>query len=415
MTEFARTHDDPTWTTGNYVTVETDWEDLDSKVFRSVNGDRGGTWRPSSPIALTGNMKVTGPALIAWGGSLAITSGELRIETFSGTFVNWPVFESGHPLRSRSILQSFLPSLSSRQDEWLVDVASASIVSIALAVQGTSGLSISNPPPIRLALRVHDQATLARATFTFRVPPGRADAPTAMPRFRVVRVDSSGRVEPLASTAAGADAAGWMSPPQASSAAEWYADGAAQTFVYPCDTNNLIDRAHTYYAEVVEEGGPTSPVPQTDFDGSRVRERKLDVDLATTGPLSGPLSGSATVDGTGIVTGMRILVKDGVSNLSGDDRYEENGIYIANAVGAWTRATDLDTLDKFTPDFFVRVVGGVSNAGAGFQLAAPYPIALESDATPLGSPLYFERLRPRGNTYHSVLLDFENINDIRFQ
>lgn len=56
--------------------------------------------------------------------------------------------------------------------------------------------------------------------------------------------------------------------------------------------------------------------------------------VATTANLS--LTGAATVDGVSVATSDRVLVKNQTASA-------ENGIYVANTSGAWTRATDANT------------------------------------------------------------------------
>lgn len=67
------------------------------------------------------------------------------------------------------------------------------------------------------------------------------------------------------------------------------------------------------------------------------------------------LTGAATIDGSAIVTGDRILV---TSQTAG----AENGIYIANTAGAWTRATDFDSaFDIYGA--VIMVTAGTDRAG----------------------------------------------------
>lgn len=66
------------------------------------------------------------------------------------------------------------------------------------------------------------------------------------------------------------------------------------------------------------------------------------------------------IDGTTLTTGDRILIKDQASG-------EENGIYIVNATGAPTRATDADTADKIK-NMAVFVQQGSINGDKVFTL-----------------------------------------------
>ncbi len=69
--------------------------------------------------------------------------------------------------------------------------------------------------------------------------------------------------------------------------------------------------------------------------------RLAPVDYATT-PADGnqTLTGAATIDGTAVTTGMRVLVKNQTNMATA-------GVYVVNTGGAWTRATDLDQPGEF--------------------------------------------------------------------
>jgi len=84
---------------------------------------------------------------------------------------------------------------------------------------------------------------------------------------------------------------------------------------------------------------------------------KQSVRLATTVDIA--LTGVKTIDTKTTVTGDRILVKN-------QDTASENGIYIANDSGAWTRATDFDQNTEVTSGAFTFVEDGSVNLNAGF-------------------------------------------------
>lgn len=85
---------------------------------------------------------------------------------------------------------------------------------------------------------------------------------------------------------------------------------------------------------------------------------KAAVRAATTADLV--LSGNQTVDGVSLVDGDRVLVKDQATG-------SQNGIYVVNS-GAWTRATDFDSLSPIDEvnGAFVAVQEGTANAGKLF-------------------------------------------------
>lgn len=90
------------------------------------------------------------------------------------------------------------------------------------------------------------------------------------------------------------------------------------------------------------------------------QDNKTSVRLASTGNLT--LTGAATIDGSAVVTGDRILAKDQTTPA-------QNGIYIANTAGAWTRATDMDAWAE-VPSAYVWVELGTVNADTGWLSTA---------------------------------------------
>jgi hypothetical protein len=90
---------------------------------------------------------------------------------------------------------------------------------------------------------------------------------------------------------------------------------------------------------------------------------KASVRAATTAAvtLATAFENGDTLDGVTLATGNRILVKDQANGT-------ENGIYVVNATGAPTRATDADTAAEITASFAVFVEEGTVNADSGYTL-----------------------------------------------
>jgi len=82
---------------------------------------------------------------------------------------------------------------------------------------------------------------------------------------------------------------------------------------------------------------------------------KVSVKTATTANIT--LSGTQTIDGTTLIAGDRVLVKDQTTA-------SQNGIYVV-AAGAWSRATDMDSWAEFVGSA-VFVEQGTSNADSGW-------------------------------------------------
>lgn len=90
---------------------------------------------------------------------------------------------------------------------------------------------------------------------------------------------------------------------------------------------------------------------------------KASVKVATTTAIniSSDLEAGDVIDGYTLVAGDRVLVKN-------QSTASENGIYIASASGAASRATDADNNAEVTPGMFTFVENGTVNADSGWVL-----------------------------------------------
>lgn len=429
MTHNVRTQSDGTWTTGNYVTLPPDWQDLNRKVFSSVNGDKGGCWNPTAPIILTGlvgsHLKVAAKTVVAYGGQLKTAAGARFNVVGADT---WPLLAAGHVGRKRDILHSLYGFETKERKYWKQIMGLSGTTALLSGIQSPF-CSYQAPggvifaPNFYIPLRVHDGARIVSATWRFRVLFPRAKKPVIMPRFRIVRSDSENNLVPLRSVAGGATVDGYMSPAVPDSGELWFNGGAAQGFTYTCDQNNIIDTSqYSYFAQLIEETGAVTALPNSQIDGYAIVERKSDVRLASI--VNQAITGAVTVDGTAVVTGDRIL-------YTGQTIPQQNGIWIANTGGAWTRAGDLSSSADFTPNFIVAVSAGGASLNSIWQISepqAPQPATVAADNS--GSPIRFLRVGRapsvvfaattpssplRGNLYHSVLLSMDSIVDMRPQ
>lgn len=90
---------------------------------------------------------------------------------------------------------------------------------------------------------------------------------------------------------------------------------------------------------------------------------KTDCRLASTANLS--LTGAATIDGVAVATSDRILVKNQTTT-------SQNGIYVANTAGAWSRATDMDAAGEANRAA-VKVTAGTTGAGTAWYVSSNNP------------------------------------------
>lgn len=120
---------------------------------------------------------------------------------------------------------------------------------------------------------------------------------------------------------------------------------------------------------------------------------KKSVRIATTGPIA--LSGLQTVDGTVLVAGDRVLVKNQANAA-------QNWIYIV-AAGAWVRAQDANESAECTPGHLVSVQTGTVNAGSIWQLSNTSPPVLGTTA--LNFVLALGKTGVAAGSYNQVVVD----------
>jgi len=100
---------------------------------------------------------------------------------------------------------------------------------------------------------------------------------------------------------------------------------------------------------------------------------KNSVRAATTaaGTLASDFENGDTIDGVTLATGDRILIKDQTSG-------SENGVYVVEASGAPTRASDFDADAEVTAGAFFFVEEGTTNGDSGFVLTTDGTITLDT-------------------------------------
>lgn len=403
MPNFTRTQLTGTWTGGSYTFTPSDMASLDAKQFAMVNGDRGGMWAPSNTLDIgNAGLSLTGPLLLGRGGSLAtnLASGA-RIKLNAG---EWPTLEPGHTGRTRLIAQHVAPMRPGTTAD--VQIFAGKLQTMALTVR--KGDDILTQPSFVTPLRVHNGATLNRVSFRFSVPVARTTAPVQAPRFRVVKLNkTTGLVTPLKTTV---DGTGYDSPTNVQDAATWYAGGAVQSFDWVPDAGTVIDIVNNaYFTQTIEERTAADKTIRP--DGKLLREIKADVVAASVA--TSALSGAVTVDGQTIANGAAVLLKDQTNK-------RENGIWLVNTGGPWTRAGYCDDTADMTRGFLVRVAltGATAsvNGGTLWQYATPFPMTFSGTGfNAVGSSdIVFEPATGQGNIYYGSVAEFA-LTDMQWQ
>lgn len=419
---FRRTQDDATWTTGNYVTPVADWRDLSRKIFRAVNGDKGGTWSPrpwsndasnQQGIVVGGSgMKVTGQTKIDYGGKILFEGGAQLILGNN----DWPLLGSSHVGRSRSIVTSTMLLQNRSRFHWLLNRQYMAMQSVACTFQLGN---ILTRPEFSLPLRVHNGARLTKATLRYRIPKDFRRVPYLTPKMRILRVDEFGIAVPLMSRTAGADKDGFFAIPDPASPSDWFSKGNVKVFEYACDQYNTIDTSlYHYYAHVIEEQSTAEIVPIGLMDGEKERAiffvNKVvftNINESTDIDIDGrPSQVAASGESPFLVMGQGdTLTKPGEPNNAPIG----NGVYflVGTSVSIsgrvrWTALDNVPGLILLGPKINVDNVNYTEQTA--WELKKP-----SADTTV--EACKFDYPTPRGNIYHSVTCDFDSIVDMRPQ
>lgn len=105
--------------------------------------------------------------------------------------------------------------------------------------------------------------------------------------------------------------------------------------------------------------------------------------VATTGAVD-LASAPASIDGVALVSGDRVLVKDG-STVNGGTSSIDNGIYVFNgAASAMTRALDFDEDDEVVAGSVVPVEEGTANADRVYLMISDNPLVVGTDPLEFG-------------------------------
>lgn len=407
MAHFTRTQVDATWING-YVMPAADFIDLDSKLFRSVNGDDGGLWSPSSPIILGGSgLTVTGPTVVS--GAAASVPGNLQTSGTSRFVIgagDWPALGAAHTGRARSLLSHFAsgfqgaPTPPSPSNVPLLFLAPN-----AKRLAGGAGIAAFAPcydindyqvtPEFWCPLRVHNGATLGSVVVSFRISTiaGRSALPTSLPKFRIVRIGLDGTIVTLMPGDNGVD--GFVAMPTPASIAAYFAGGAVQTLTLTATQNATVDVSqYSYFVHVVEEKGGGTAWPMRAFVGYQSCKGIV---LNSAYALSGTV---ATDTGYAIIAGDRVLVNAGTTS---------DGIYVV-AAGAWARASDMPASIGVIPGSIVQITAGNAWGGTVWQQASSSTPIVGSNALSLVQPS-----TPQGNVFISARATFSGIADLSFQ
>lgn len=334
---------------------------LDAALAACVNGVDGGFYAPAGLITVGGSgLALTGPLQVARGGQLI--SGKGILQFAPGVY---PQLSASHSGRSRKVMHSFLAARPNMHMLWRPRRDSSGMQALAPQFYSWQQPGVLQTASLSMPLRAVQGATLSGVTIGFRVGYPHLNLPLTFPSARLLRVDTNGNAVPMTSTAAGADANGWVYAPKASSPAAWYNFGVAQSFALTCDQNNVIDRTqYTYRLEVQDEqwaAGTAWP-----WIVNVLKPCKLcSFGTQVIGTAYNQLTGNAAYDG-GVAAnvGDRILVINTIGQ-------QETGVYVQGSTAAsfLQRASDFQTAAQFSQGIVVAVQQGQKFAGTVWQVS----------------------------------------------
>lgn len=253
MAHFTRIYSDSFYANGKPLPA-TWWETLDTNLSKSLNGDAGGTYNPSSPIIVGGAGFVCGAPWEFTGGAQLKTlpaSGQ-RILHDDNDYITLP----GTSATDRTIVTPcgrFCDASEVDAAFEFINVnASAATVLIGTLVPANVNAAVAYR--VLIPLRIHNGATFQQAVFWFAVQNAHSGVPANLPQFRVYKVDANGVVTPLRTASTLPN--GFEPFPTPASGTAWVDGNAAQSFAYTPDAGIVFDDStYQYFAEIIDESG----------------------------------------------------------------------------------------------------------------------------------------------------------------
>lgn len=365
------TNEGTAFATGSQLTAA-ELAQMDASLASLVNGVDGGCWSPSSQIVISGSgLQLTGPFFASRGGSLTAAN--------AGGFAcqdgDYPLLGPTHTGRNRTIVYECITGEGfPMRPAWRARWKDCGMQSIAQSIDQSDG---NGPQTTRLwvPIRCHTGATLSSAILRFRVGFTHTQMPTQGPSARVLRIDASGNIVTLSSSATGADANGYFYATLPGTVGLWTGN---QTISLTCDQNNVVDISqYTYYVEIVEEQGLTG------YPWALVFKQPVKLAANLTQPTFASYwpFGLTSMSGGDVQTGAyadgdRILLINQVTQTF-------DGIWIAHA-GAWARATDFQAASDFSQGMVVPVDQG-GQCGSTYWQASSTTASWDPGTQPFGT------------------------------
>lgn len=254
---FARIRTDAEWANGTDL-LPAELKALDDGQVLTVDGDAGGTYGFANGALSWGGAGAVAKAVWRFGVNTASAT-TCTVDTTSGDITHgdndYFVFDAFH--------NAITPAILDRPTSWAAEAldTSYSTAKVVTYVGDMSAQAWGGTVPtfregtrMLVPLSVVDGGTLDAASVEFVVGNSHANVPDVLPRFRLIRVNDSGTVEPLYT----GTSEGWISFPTPASGAAWYNGGASQTIsvLADGDAKCIVDiSSYTYWLELEDESG----------------------------------------------------------------------------------------------------------------------------------------------------------------
>lgn len=255
MSAFIREFPDAEWYTCRIAGISAALRNIDAKTVKAANGTAGSSHAPVAQIVVGGSGMVCAGPWVFSGAVTTAANKHIRHEGLAST--DYIRLGSGHSGISRSMTIPFLPCIP---DTYLGSYATSSN-NFSFSTRYPGGRSLIPIVP-------HDKSVLATARIQFKIPIVHAGLPE-FPKFRVIRVDTSGNVEALHTSRSGSykDEGFLDLPASVANVAAYEAANAWQwSNTYTTDQNNVVDLSkYAYFIDFFEEAGARAFTPRVDF------------------------------------------------------------------------------------------------------------------------------------------------------
>ena len=243
MSHLTRAQPDTTWVRG-YKPTGADLKKIDTNTWKSINGDEGGVWAPSTPIIIGGQgIILAGPSTISAASSYVQSSSTNPIIFGKDTLDDYFALDTNHTYRTRSI------------KEKIIEVFAPNLETEVKAYSAHGIQTVRTGARFFASIGMYNGARIDSVEFRLTVGEVHTFFPSSMPSFRVIAIDANGVFIPLRLADSTTNVDGFISMPSPVLGDIW-GSNAIWVFTYVCNNTHIMDSSlYTYMAEIVDESG----------------------------------------------------------------------------------------------------------------------------------------------------------------